>query len=118
MKSVNKRLLFAGVSTMRDHAGQHKLYFIADALGRSGVPVSVLVPDREENRAFLEDRPHIDSHFYRPGSVLSDVRQRAETLRGGDWAAVWVVGVGLRSLVLRRQRTRRVPLVKDFDEFP
>lgn len=115
---MSKRLLFAGVSTMRDHAGQHKLYFIADAFGRQGIPVSVMVPDRPENRAFLADRPHIEAHFYPSGSVWSDVRRRARVLETGDWSAVWVVGVGLRSFTLRRGRAGRVPVIKDFDEFP
>lgn len=115
---MSKRILFAGVSTMRDHAGQHKLYFIADAFGRSGIPVSVLVPDRDDNRAFLDGKPHIDAHYYPPGSVMSDIRRKAQTLQDGEWSAAWVVGVGLRSLVLRGWGARRVPIVKDFDEFP
>jgi glycosyltransferase involved in cell wall biosynthesis len=115
---VSKRLLFAGVSTMRDHAGQHKLYFIADALGRNGVPVSVLVPDVAENRDFLGDKPHIEAHFYKPGSALSDVRRKARVLGSGNWSAVWVVGVGLRSLLVRGWWANRVPIIKDFDEFP
>ncbi|WP_414663048.1 glycosyltransferase family 4 protein [Horticoccus sp. 23ND18S-11] len=115
---MSKRLLFTGVSTMRDHAGQHKLYFIADALGRRGVPVSVLVPDRDENRAFLADKPHVDSHFYMPGNVASDLRSKARMLARNEWSAVWVVGVGLRSLTLRGWWAPGVPIVKDFDEFP
>ncbi len=115
---MSKRILFAGVSTMRDHAGQHKLYFIADAFGRSGIPVSVLVPDKDDNRAFLADRPHIDAHYYPQGSVVSDMRWKARQLGGGDWSAVWVVGVGLRSLVMRGWWANGVPVIKDFDEFP
>ena len=115
---MSSRLLFAGVSTMRDHAGQHKLYFIADAFGRCGIPVSVLVPDRDENRAFLAEKPHIDAHFYPPGAVYSEIRHKALVLAGGKWSAVWVVGVGLRSLVVRGWWGVGVPIVKDFDEFP
>lgn len=115
---MSKRLLFAGISTMRDHAGQHKLYFIADTLGRRGIPVSVVVPDRTENRAFLAERPHIDAHFYPSGTVWSDLRHRSLLLDRGAWSAIWVVGVGLRSLVVRCGRARRVPVIKDFDEFP
>lgn len=115
---MSRRLLFTGVSTMRDHAGQHKLYFIAEALARKGVPVSVLVPDRRENREFLRARPGIEAHFYPDGSVLSDLRHKARMLGRRSWSAVWIVGVGLRSLTMRGWWARGIPLVKDFDEFP
>ena len=103
---------------MREHAGQHKLYFIADTFGRRGIPVSVLVPDLADNRAFLAGKRHIDAHFYAPGGVLADVRRKAQVLSKGDWSAVWVVGVGLRSLTMRGWWARDVPIIKDFDEFP
>ncbi len=114
---MSKRLLFAGISTMRDHAGQHKLYFIADAFGRAGIPVTVLVPDRPENRAFLTARPHIDALYYPAGSVASEIQHRADKLQQGNWSAVWVVGVGLRSWIHRR-RSSSPAIIKDFDEFP
>ncbi len=103
---------------MRDHAGQYKLYFIADILGKSGVPVSVLLPDIEENRAFFSDKPHVATHFYRMGSAAEDSRTKSDFVNAGDWSAVWVVGVGLRSFIKRKGAARRIPLVKDFDEFP
>lgn len=115
---MSKRLLFTGVSTMRDHAGQHKLYFIAEALARRGIPVSVLVPDRRENREFLAARPEIEAHFYPSGSVLGDLRHKASMLGRRSWSAVWIVGVGLRSMTMRGWWARGVPLIKDFDEFP
>ncbi len=115
---MSKRLLFVGVSTMRDHAGQHKLYFIADALARRGIPVSVLVPDLSDNRNFLAGRSYIEAIYYPPGSVLGDVLSKARALREGAWSAVWIVGVGLRSFVLRTGAARGLPLIKDFDEFP
>lgn len=117
MNSANSRILFAGVSTMRDHAGQHKLYFIAVAFARMGIPVTVLVPDREENRGFFAGHSAVDARFYPAGSVLSDIVRKAGQLRAGNWSAVWVVGVGLRSFVCRWPGGR-VPIVKDFDEFP
>ena len=46
---------------MRNHAGQDKLYFLADQLGRRGIPVTVLVPGFEDNRSFLRTRPHIEA---------------------------------------------------------
>lgn len=114
---MSKRLLFAGISTMRDHAGQHKLYFIADAFGRIGIPVSVLVPDFPENREFLSAHPHIEALYYPSGSVSSDIGARTRVLQRGDWSAVWVVGVGLRSWMMRKRRGGP-PIIKDFDEFP
>jgi glycosyltransferase involved in cell wall biosynthesis len=101
---------------MRLHAGQHKVYFVADALGRLGVPVTVLVPDFPENRDFLADRSHIEARFYKPGSSLGDAWRKTQAMIEGDWSAVWVVGVGIRSMMLRS--LRRSPIVKDFDEFP
>jgi glycosyltransferase involved in cell wall biosynthesis len=103
---------------MRHHAGQDKLYFIADELGRRGVPVTVLVPGFDENRTFLRSRPHIDARFYRPGSALGDLGRRTQLIQEGSWSAIWIVGVGLRSCVLRGRKGRDVPIIKDFDEFP
>ena len=115
---MSKRLLFIGVSSMKDHAGQHKLYFLADTLGRRGVPVTTLVPDMEENRRFFAGKPHVDARFYTMGSALDDARAKGRVLREDRWSAVWVVGVGLRSFVPRGRRFRHIPIVKDFDEFP
>jgi glycosyltransferase involved in cell wall biosynthesis len=103
---------------MRNHAGQDKLYFLADQLGRRGIPVTVLVPGFEENRSFLRVRPHIEARYYPPGSALSDLRHKTRIVQDGSWSAIWIVGVGLRSLVLRGEQTKRVPIIKDFDEFP
>jgi glycosyltransferase involved in cell wall biosynthesis len=107
-----------GVSSMRDHAGQHKLYFIADNFGRQGIPVTVLLPDLEENRAYFEDKPHVRTHFYASGVALRDAWRKTQFVWEGNWSCVWVVGVGLRSYLLRRRSARRTPIVKDFDEFP
>lgn len=115
---MNNRLLFVGVSSMQHHAGQHKIYFIADAFGRLGVPVTVLVPDLEENRAFFQDKPHVQTRFYRPGSALGDAWRKARVLQEGQWSAAWVVGVGVRSFLVCGRSGRHVPIIKDFDEFP
>jgi glycosyltransferase involved in cell wall biosynthesis len=115
---LNKSLLFAGVSSMRHHAGQNKLYFIADHFGRNGVPVTVLLPDFEENRAYFADKPHVQTRFYRPGSALGDAWRKARVVREGKWTCMWVVGVGLRSYLIQSQTAHRIPLIKDFDEFP
>lgn len=115
---VSKRILFVGVSSMKEHAGQYKLYFIADAFGRRGIPVSVLVPDIEENREFFEGRPHVQAHFYRPGNTLADMWRKSSFVRCGVWSAAWVVGVGLRSYLMRRPFCESFPIIKDFDEFP
>jgi len=103
---------------MRHHAGQNKLYSIADLFGRQGVPVSVLVPDLAENRAFFADKPHVEPRFYAPGSALGDAWRKARIVREGDWSCAWVVGVGLRSFVVRGGSSRNMPIIKDFDEFP
>jgi glycosyltransferase involved in cell wall biosynthesis len=113
---VNKRLLIVGVSSMRHHAGQDKVYYVADALGRRAVPVTVLVPDLEENRGFFRDKPHVEARFYRAGTALGDAWTKTRFFTEGDWSAVWVVGVGLRSLLL--PTVQRAPIIKDFDEFP
>ncbi|HZZ18697.1 MAG TPA: glycosyltransferase family 4 protein [Opitutaceae bacterium] len=115
---MNKRLLFVGVSSMRNHAGQDKLYFLADQLAQRGIPITVLVPDFEENRAFLRQRSHIQARYYEPGSALGDLRQKTRMVQEGSWSAIWIVGVGLRSFVMRGRATRGVPIIKDFDEFP
>ena len=115
---MNKRLLFAGVSSMRNHAGQHKLYFVADALGKRGLPVTTLVPDFEENRAFFANRPWIEALYYPHRYALGDVIRRSRVLGEDRWSAAWVVGVGLRSCLLRGSRHRHIPIIKDFDEFP
>jgi glycosyltransferase involved in cell wall biosynthesis len=101
---------------MRHHAGQHKVYFVADALGRQGVPVSVLVPDEPENREFLADKPHIGARFYEARGAFADAWLKTRAYRDGNWSATWIVGVGLRSMIL--PTVRRAPIVKDFDEFP
>jgi len=103
---------------MRDHAGQHKLYFLADLIGREGTPVTVLVPDLEENRAFFADKPHVQTCFYRSGNALADAWRKTRVVQEATWSAIWLVGVGLRSYLLRGPRVRNVPLIKDFDEFP
>jgi glycosyltransferase involved in cell wall biosynthesis len=113
-----KPLLFVGVSSMRDHAGQHKLYFLADLLGRRGMPVTVLVPDLAENRAFFADKPHVATHFYPTGSALADAWRKSQFVRTRRWSAIWVVGVGVRSYLWRSGVGRDVPIIKDFDEFP
>jgi hypothetical protein len=87
---VNKSLLFAGVSSMQNHAGQHKLYFIADQLGRQGISVSVLVPDLPENRGFFDGKPHVRTHFYEPGSALGDAMRKARVVQQGEWSCIWV----------------------------
>ncbi|HZP60722.1 MAG TPA: glycosyltransferase [Opitutaceae bacterium] len=115
---MNRRLLFVGVSTMQHHAGQHKLYFLADALGRRGWPTTVLVPDFEENRVFLRDRPWIEALFYPHGNGLTDAWQKSRVLREDRWSAIWLVGVGLRSFLYRGNKYKHIPLIKDFDEFP
>lgn len=113
------RLLFIGVSSMKDHAGQHKLYFLSDLLSQRGVPVSVLVPDIAENRAFFTDKPSVQAHFYAGGNALQDLLTKSRFVRDqGPWSAVWIVGVGVRSFILRRGAAGRVPIIKDFDEFP
>jgi glycosyltransferase involved in cell wall biosynthesis len=115
---VNKRLLFVGVSTMQHHAGQHKLYFLADACGRRGLPTTVLVPDFEENRAFFAAKPWVEALFYPHGNGLTDAWQKSRVLREDRWSAIWLVGVGLRSFLYRGHRYKHIPLIKDFDEFP
>lgn len=115
---MNKPLLFVGVSSMKDHAGQYKLYFLADAFGRQGIPVTVLVPDMEENRAFFADKPHVEAHFYESRSALSDFWRKSSFVSRGQWKAIWLVGVGLRSFLWRRGAAARIPIIKDFDEFP
>jgi glycosyltransferase involved in cell wall biosynthesis len=115
---VNKRLLFVGVSSMQNHAGQHKLYFLADAFSRQGIPVTILVPDLEENRAFFADKPDVMARFYPPGSAFGDAWRKARIVAEGRWSAIWLVGVGLRSFILRSPSVRHVPIIKDFDEFP
>ena len=115
---MNKRLLFVGVSSMKDHAGQHKLYFLADAFGRQGFPVTVLVPDIDENRVFLGSRPHIEAIFYPVRSALADARYKSRILAQDRWTAAWIVGVGIRSFIFRGRRYRHIPIIKDFDEFP
>jgi glycosyltransferase involved in cell wall biosynthesis len=111
-------MLFVGVSSMRDHAGQYKLYFLADEFGRRGIPVTVLVPDIDENRAFFADKPHVATHFYPMGSASEDSRRKSEFVNAGDWSSLWVVGVGLRSFIKRKGKAKEIPLIKDFDEFP
>ena len=118
MTIVNKRLLFVGVSSMPDHAGQDKLYFLAHELGLSGIPVTVLVPDLEANRNFFADKPHVETRFYRPGSAAMDAIRKSRVVDEALWTAIWVVGVGLRSFIVRGRRSCRIPLIKDFDEFP
>jgi glycosyltransferase involved in cell wall biosynthesis len=115
---VSKRLLFVGVSSMKDHAGQYKLYFLADAFGRQGIPVTVLVPDLEENRAFFRDKPHVQTHFYPPSHTLADLWIKSRFVNQGTWSAIWGVGVGLRSFLVRGGSSKKTPIVKDFDEFP
>jgi len=115
---VSKRILFAGVSSMKNHAGQDKLYFVADQFGRQGINVTVLVPDIEENRAFFADKPHVTTHFYRPGSALGDAMRKSRVVQNGDWSCIWDIGVGIRSFLLRGRSARNVPIIKDFDEFP
>ena len=118
MNSANKRLLFVGVSSMKDHAGQHKLYFLADAFARQGIPVTVLVPDLEENRLFLSSKPHIESLYYPMRGALADARSKTAVLAQDRWSVVWIVGVGIRSFIFRGRRHQHIPIVKDFDEFP
>jgi len=115
---VSKRLLFVGVSSMQNHAGQNKLYFLADELGRMGVPVTVLVPDIEENRAFFSDKPHVQARLYRGGNALADAWHKARVAREPTWSAIWIVGVGIRSYIARVSTARSAPIIKDFDEFP
>jgi len=115
---VSDRLLFVGVSSMQEHAGQYKLYFLADAFGRQGIPVTVLVPDMEENRAFFLNKPHVEAHFYPPSHALGDLWSKSRFVNQGAWSAIWVVGVGLRSFLIRRRSAKGTPIVKDFDEFP
>jgi glycosyltransferase involved in cell wall biosynthesis len=115
---VNKPLLFVGISSMRDDASQCKLYFLADLLGRSGTPVSVLVPDLAENRGFFADKSHVTTHFYPSGSALADFWRKSRFVRSGRWAAIWIVGVGVRSCLRRGSVAREVPVIQDFDEFP
>ncbi len=118
MTTPNRPLLFVGISSMRDDASQHKLYFLADLLGRSGMPVSVLVPDLAENRGFFADKPHVTVHFYPSASALADFWRKSRFVRSGRWSAVWVVGVGVRSCLRRGSVAKGVPLIQDFDEFP
>jgi glycosyltransferase involved in cell wall biosynthesis len=118
MISANNPLLFVGISSMRTDASQHKLYFLADLLGRSGTPVSVLVPDLAENRGFFADKPHVTAHFYPSGSALADFGRKSRFVRSGRWSAIWVVGVGVRSCLQRGSVAAGVPLIQDFDEFP
>jgi glycosyltransferase involved in cell wall biosynthesis len=103
---------------MRHHAGQHKLYFIADLFGRQEVPVTVLVPDIDENRAFFADKPYVQTRFYAPGSALGDAWRKARAVREGSWSSIWVVGVGMRSFLMRSFSGRATPIIKDFDELP
>ena len=118
MNTVNKRLLFSGVSSMQDHAGQHKLYFIADEFGQQDIPVTVLVPDLEENRAFFAGKKYVQTRFYKPGTAVQDAWRKAQVANEGNWSAIWVVGVGLRSYLIRNWIAQHVPIIKDFDEFP
>jgi glycosyltransferase involved in cell wall biosynthesis len=103
---------------MQHHAGQHKLYFLADAFGRRGLPVTVLVPDIGENREFFADKPWVEAIFHPPGSALADTLRKSSVLREDRWSAAWLVGVGLRSFLHRGRRWRHIPIIKDFDEFP
>ena len=103
---------------MKNHAGQHKLYFLADAFGRMGLPVTTLVPDFEENRAFFSDKPWVEALYYPNRHALGDAWRKSRVLGEDRWSAVWIVGVGLRSCVYRGRRHRHIPIIKDFDEFP
>ncbi len=103
---------------MQHHAGQHKLYFLADAFGRRGRPVTVLVPDFEENRAFFAAKPWVEALFYPHGNGLTDAWRKSRLLRQDRWSALWLVGVGLRSFLYRGNGYKHIPLIKDFDEFP
>jgi len=103
---------------MKNHAGQHKLYFLADAFGKRGLPVTTLVPDLEENRAFFSDKPWVEALYYPNRHALGDAWRKSRVLGEDRWSAVWIVGVGLRSCVYRGRRRRHIPIVKDFDEFP
>jgi glycosyltransferase involved in cell wall biosynthesis len=118
MTTVNKSLLFVGVSSMRNHAGQDKLYFLADEFGRKGTPVTVLVPDLRENRDFFADKPHVEARFYPKGNALADAWNKTRVVRESKWSAIWLVGVGLRSCLVRAKAARHIPIIKDFDEFP
>ncbi len=115
---MSKRLLFVGVSTLQHHAGQHKLYFLADTFGRQGLPTTVLVPDFAENRAFFAARPWVEALFYPHGNGLTDAWRKSRVLREDRWSAIWLVGVGLRSFMYRGYKYKHIPLIKDFDEFP
>ena len=87
-------------------------------LGKRGLPVTTLVPDFEENRAFFANRPWIEALYYPHRYALGDVIRRSRVLGEDRWSAAWVVGVGLRSCLLRGSRRRHIPIIKDFDEFP
>jgi glycosyltransferase involved in cell wall biosynthesis len=50
--------------------------------------------------------------------VLADMICKARVAQEDRWSAIWLVGVGLRSYVVRGRRARHVPIIKDFDEFP
>jgi glycosyltransferase involved in cell wall biosynthesis len=113
-----KPLLFVGISSMRDDASQHKLYFLADILGRRGTPVTVLVPDLAENRAFFADKPHVATHYYPSGAAFADAWRKSQFVRTGTWSAVWVVGIGVRSYLRHSSVGRDVPIIQDLDEFP
>jgi glycosyltransferase involved in cell wall biosynthesis len=115
---VSKRLLFVGVSSMKDHAGQDKLYFLSDELARKGVPVTVLVPDLQENRAFFADKPYVEAMFYPGGWAVGDAWRKTQMIGKGKWSAVWLVGVGIRSYVFKTPFSQEFPIIKDFDEFP
>lgn len=103
---------------MQNHAGQDKLYFIADKLGRLGISISVLVPDLEENRDFFSGKPHVSTHFYKQTNALADAWRKARVVREAKWSAIWLIGVGIRSYIVRGRIAKHIPIIKDFDEFP
>jgi glycosyltransferase involved in cell wall biosynthesis len=60
----------------------------------------------------------VESIFLPRSGAISEMWRKSRVLASGRWSSVWVVGVGLRSCLIRGRRGRPVPIIKDFDEFP
>jgi len=110
-------LLFVGTSSIDVNATQQKLYFLAAELARRGRRVAACVPDFPENRAFFEKRGQGVEAIYTPRSgPLAEVRRKHGLIGARKWAAVHVIGVGVRTLLRHRRRVGTAPLLHDFDE--
>ncbi len=117
---MNKRdILFVGIASVETDASQHKLYFLATALARRGLKVSVLVPSHPENVAFFPQHGQdIETIFFPPCSPWQEMWTKFILCGRGEWSCVYIVGVGVRSLISRRRLRGRPKIIQDFDELP